>query len=147
MVLGWNRSDSWYQIVIPKHTSIDVGLGNEGYLVFNLVDGRGLIEDGEILDFTIVVQDDDGEKASILLSEVNRLLPQLPVQFTRLPTWEKEDYKNPTEVVFQTFRIQLSDFFDLNPQINPEKIRTIRFVFDQDASGAVILDEVGFDLN
>jgi hypothetical protein len=147
VVLGWNRIGSWYQIRLPKDSSATLGLDINDHLVFNLADGRGLLEDIEYLDFTILLEDEDGNRTSILLSEVNQLLPQLPVQFTKLASWENEDYKNPTEIVFQTFRIPISTFLDVNPQFDLEKIKEIRFIFDQSTSGTIILDEIGFDLN
>jgi hypothetical protein len=147
VVLGWNRIGSWYQILLPKDSSAKLGLDKNDHLVFNLADGRGLLEEIEYLDFTILMEDEDGDHTSILLSKVNQLLPQLPVQFTKLASWENEDYKNPTEVVFQTIRIPISIFLDVNTQFDPEKIKEIRFIFDQGDSGTIILDEIGFDLN
>jgi hypothetical protein len=145
--LGWNRRDSWYKITLPPKFSTENGLNLEDYLVFNLADGRGLVENGELLDFTIILGDDGGESASLLVSDNYTLLPQFPVQFTRLDYWEKEDYQKSTEVVFQSIRIPISTFKEINPTLNLDKLKEIRFSFDQVDSGTIILDEIGFDLN
>jgi hypothetical protein len=147
VMLGWNQLDSWYQITLPQNLISEISLGSKGHLVINLADGRGFVEGGELLDFTVVLEDERGESVSLRLSEVNALLPQLPVQFTRLVYWEEETYKNPTEPVFQTFRFPLSKFQELNPQFRLNTLREIRLLFDQVDVGEIILDDVGFDLN
>jgi hypothetical protein len=147
VVLGWNRIDSWYQITLPKNFSTDISLDGADHLVINLADGRGLVEGGDLLDFTIVLEDEWGESASSKINEENLLLPQFPVQFTRFVFWEEEAYKNATEPVFQTFRIPLSKFKEGNSLFRLGLLKEIRFAFDQIDSGDIILDEVGFDLN
>jgi hypothetical protein len=147
VVVGWNHTGSWYQFSLPIHLSAEIGLSKDNYVVFNLADGRGLVQDEDLLDFTVLIEDENGEQSTILLSEVNRLLPQLPVQFTKLTAWEDETYLNPTEAVFQSIRIPILKFMQVNPQFDIRKITKIRFIFNRSSSGTIILDDVGFDLN
>ena len=116
------------------------------YLVFNLADGRSGDKENKPLDFSIVLEDSYGQKAIIPLSSVMPLLPQLPVQFTRLPAWEEVRIKNPSEPVLQSYRIPLGLFLNANPDLQLENITKISFYFDRSVSGRIILDNIGFSI-
>jgi hypothetical protein len=51
----------------------------------------------------------------------------------------KRDY----EQVPQTFELPLSEFVSSNPQFIPSQLSIIRFIFDQTASGEILLGRIG----
>jgi hypothetical protein len=146
VVLGWYSLDARYSITLPYFFALDWQLDRGDYLVFNLADGRAGDKQNKPLDLSIVLEDSSGQTASIPLSSVMPLLPQLPVQFTRLPAWEETRIKNPSEPVLQSYRIPLGLFLNINPDIHLENITKIIFCFNRSASGRIILDNIGFSL-
>jgi dienelactone hydrolase len=97
------------------------------------------------IDFTLEVEDGRGQKATLPLSSVVRLLPPLKSQFTKYSLLE-ENYKAASEPILQTVEVPLKRFIDQERRFNPATIRSIRFRFDRSPSGVIILDEVGFRL-
>lgn len=97
------------------------------------------------LDLTIEVQDRNGQRAALPLSEVAGLLPPLKAKFLRYGPWEKF-YGSSSEPVLQTVEIPMLRFMEVNGQFDPSQIELIRFRFDRSSAGVIILDEVGFRL-
>jgi hypothetical protein len=47
------------------------------------------------------------------------------------------------EPVFQTYESRLAEFTHKLKEFNPQKIYTIRFIFEQDTKGEIMIDDVG----
>jgi dienelactone hydrolase len=141
--VDWSGTSAFYTLKMPPN--LDWDLDQESVLVFKAADARkpNLVEQG--LDFHVVLTDQYGQEAKLLLSGVMPLQTQFPAQISKLPIWNLEYYKEASEEVFQTYRIPLGEFLQKNPDLNLTAIQQIRFDFDQMANGIVYLDEVGFD--
>ena len=112
---------------------------------FKTADGRDYDVD-DLLDFSIILKDSNGENVSLPLSTFTRLLPQFKSQFTKLPPWEADRYY-PREQIMESFRLPLSAFITENPALNLFYLQTIVFAFDQMDEGRIILDDIGFSLH
>lgn len=122
-------------------------------LSFSLADQCRLLseleEETDHGDFHIEVEltDTDGAKARLPLSHF-RDLPTVPeVQFTLHPWLEQHmsdgKYKNPTEAIFQTYRLPLTEFISVNTKFAPEKgIQSLSFILSGDR-GRIMLDDIG----
>lgn len=49
-----------------------------------------------------------------------------------------------SEQVFQLFYFPLSDIQKINPNFNPSSIQTVKFIFDKNENGVVVIDNIGF---
>jgi hypothetical protein len=75
------------------------------------------------------------------LSSVACLQPQLKTQILKAAFLSG----NPTsEIVFASFEFPLAAFSKQRPGFKPERLATVRFVFDRSPSGVIILDNLGF---
>ncbi len=83
------------------------------------------------------------------LDRFGPLVPPLPAQLTKagwiadMPSYEI-DTTTPYERVDQTYDLPLSAFMAANPNFRPETLTAIRFLFDGEAGGKLMLDEIGF---
>jgi hypothetical protein len=140
--LGWDDQQGSYQITLPPELAGDWGLTGDSILIFSAANGSGDSE--EVLDFSIILEDANGVQVSLNLSNFGDLLPQFPVQFTQLPTWEDERYENATEPIMQTFRLPLSIFTLVDPAFDPAQLTAITFRFNASEDGRIYLDNLGF---
>lgn len=92
------------------------------------------------LDFSITLTDSAGEKLSFLLSDFSHLQRQIKSRVMKIDFLDEKDH---SENIFQTFRFDLGKLGVLNPNFQPGLLQEIRFDFDQNESGVVILDQVG----
>lgn len=92
------------------------------------------------LDFTIILTDQSGEEISFLLSEFSHLQRQIKSRVLKLDFLEKKDH---SENIFQTFTFDLEKLSALNPNFRSASLYEIRFDFDQNESGVIILDQLG----
>ena len=111
-----------------------------GAFTFSLADLTSR-EFSDPLNFKIEWTDRGGAKASMYLKDIIHVVPKTPIELTRFSSWESS-YGNTQEAVLQTIAIPVQDFQKENPQFDINKLKTIRFYFDQKA-GEVYLDEVG----
>jgi hypothetical protein len=93
------------------------------------------------LDFMIVLADKSGEEISFLLSEFSHLQRQIKSRVLKIDFLDKKDH---SENIFQTFRFDLEKLKSKNPDFSIDALREIRFEFDQNESGIIILDQFGF---
>ncbi|PZX57944.1 alpha/beta hydrolase family protein [Algoriphagus chordae] len=93
------------------------------------------------LDFSIHLTDSAGQSIEFLLSEFSALQREIDVTI-----WKSDFLKGESESehVFQTFSYNLGELAKLNPDFLLDQLETIAFVFDQSASGVVIVDNIGF---
>jgi dienelactone hydrolase len=96
------------------------------------------------LDFTIILTDQSGAEISFLLSEFSHLQRQIKSRVLKLDFLDKKDH---SENIFQTFTFDLEKLKSKNPNFSPQSLHEIRFQFDQNESGVIILDQLGFSKN
>ncbi len=92
------------------------------------------------LDFSITLMDLEGEKISFLLSEFSHLQRQIKSRVLKINFLDEKDH---SENIFQTFFFDLKKLSALNPNFQPALLHEIRFNFDQNEKGVIILDELG----
>jgi dienelactone hydrolase len=144
--LGWGTANAYFEVTLPTGTAQTWNLDLEDFLVFLAADERDPFSADQAVDFSVMLVDERGRKASVPLSEVLLLSTQMPVKFTKIKVWDEEIFENETERVFQSVRIPLALFVEDNPSLSLDTLKEIRFVFDQTSSGTISLDEIGFDL-
>ena len=96
----------------------------------------------EPLDFSIELEDQQGHKAKILLSEFRLIPPVLESRFTKMKK-ESHIYGDSYEPTLQVFELPLARFSDKFPEFDPVLLKKINFVFDQSEEGVIILDQIG----
>jgi dienelactone hydrolase len=92
------------------------------------------------LDFSITLSDTFGEKISFLLSEFSHLQRQIKSRMLKIDFLDENDH---SENIFQTFFFDLGKLKALNPDFQPALLEEIRFDFDQNEKGVIILDQLG----
>jgi dienelactone hydrolase len=92
------------------------------------------------LDFTIILSDSTGEKLTFLLSDFSHLQRQIKSRVMKIDFLDKNDH---SENIFQTFFFDLEKLSVLNPKFRSTSLLEIRFDFDQNESGVIILDQLG----
>ncbi|MFA8434903.1 MAG: hypothetical protein ACEPOZ_10345 [Marinifilaceae bacterium] len=95
------------------------------------------------LDFSIELEDEQGETVRMSIQEVGILMPPLRAKFTRFQPLE-DNYGKSSEPILQTMEIQLAQLQTRNSEFIPTKLKEIRFLFDKSSKGVILLDEVGF---
>jgi len=92
------------------------------------------------LDFSITLSDTFGEKISFLLSEFSHLQRQIKSRMLKIDFLDENDH---SENIFQTFFFDLGKLKALNPDFQPALLEEIRFDFDQNEKGVIIMDQLG----
>lgn len=147
LLLEWAAAGSQpqYSLTLPEHAVADLGLSVDHSLSFTLGDMGDTAQLGPIW-----VELEAGEQVARLpLDQFGPLPPPLPAQLTKagwiaaMPSYEIET-ATPYERVDQTYDLPLSAFVAANGAFRPEDLTGIRFVFDGETSGKVMLDEIGF---
>ena len=92
------------------------------------------------LDFSIMLTDSNGEKISFLLSEFSHLQRQIKSRVLKINFLDEKDH---SENIFQTFFFDLGKLSALNPNFRSALLHEIRFEFDQNEEGVIILDQLG----
>lgn len=150
LILAWDYGDTLktdsiasYQINFPDTLSrkaqellVTVATGDPGLL-------KNKKDEMPDLDFRILLADTSGQMASITLSAVKKVAPQLKVRYTKIEQLDKGVFNKSWEITPETFSIPLSAF-DQTASFDPDAIEQIQFVFDKTKKGVVVLDEIGF---
>ena len=111
--------------------------------------GRGEDDDGSSgdekppLDLTVEAVDGDGDAGRAALSSYGPLRRPLTIRVYRRQDREDDRFANRWETILQHFSIPLSDFALANPAFDPERLRSVRLVFDRAQAGTVVIDDVG----
>lgn len=91
------------------------------------------------LDFTIELKDRDGNNQKLLLSEFSFLQRQIEVEVLKNPELDSND---KSEAVYSTFFISRELQSLKSSPLNFEKLSSIKFIFDQNPSGVIIIDKI-----
>lgn len=102
-------------------------------------DDKGILK--EPIDFTIELNDSFGEKVTFPLSDFAPLQRVIEVMINK--TGFIFDDKE-SELIFQTFYFPTEQFLKINPKFTTSKIEEIRFVFNKNKSGVIVIDNIGF---
>jgi dienelactone hydrolase len=92
------------------------------------------------LDFNIILTDSNGEKISFLLSEFSHLQRQIKSRMLKIDFLDDNDH---SENIFQTFSFDLEKLGALNLNFRSASLREIRFDFNQNEKGVIIMDKLG----
>ncbi len=155
VALAWDdRYQSDGELVLEWEQAID--LGNYSNLIFtaaqntdsSLPDGfkpkvsaeAADEEDFLLLDWSIVLEDSDGNSASILLSQVQKLYPQIN---GNVGTAQYGNDGAQSEAIMRYYSFPLDEFVSKDSDFNKNQIKTLRFKFDQSAKGSILLDDIG----
>lgn len=141
--LGWDRSHgpASYAVTLPR-----LSLTGRSVLTLSIAasDEPETDETPGTTDFTVAMETEDGAIAKLPLSRFGVVLPPIEVRFMKLEPLDRKYYKSPSEPVFQSIRLPLSEFSAQNPRFDPTKLKTVRFEFDRTPARQIIVSEIGF---
>src|SRR5262249_30767531 len=100
-------------------------------------------KDTAMVDLTVEVVDANNTVARVPLSKFGMPRRPLETHVYRRESREKQAFTNNFEIVLQTYVLPFAEFTRASPTFAPDKIRSIRLVFDRLAAGTVIVDDVG----
>ena len=115
-------------------------LPEQPVLSFRLSDPRPYQATQNLVDFSVQLNGLSGELARVIMSDYVTILPPFAAQFTKWVPLELSRFGAGPETIFQTVDIKLDDLASLTP----EQVVQIRFIFDQTAIEALIIDDLGF---
>lgn len=144
---GWREKEGSLSIGLPAEFT--ASLKPSSILIFSLADAHESPEKDDTsltpwnlpIDFTVEVVDAAGQKASLPISSISYLFPQVTTQVYKANIFDTVD---SSEIVFQSFRLPLASFIQENSKLNVEQLRSIRFVFNITPYGVIIFDRIGF---
>jgi len=142
--LGWNSKDKFspacYIVTLPEN---GLEIGQNSSIVFSLADSRKEEKENnqeELIDFTVTVEDSNGNQASLPLSYIAKLTPAIKGKLLKKPF---SNIGNTTEPVFQHYGFLLNDFKEVNPQFDPLKLNKIHFQFNLTKQGTILMNNIG----
>jgi len=100
-------------------------------------------KDTTTIDFTIELVDANNVTARLPLTRFGVPRRPLETHVLRRADREKSQFANTYELVLQTYVMPLADFVAASPQFAPDKLKSIRLVFDRAVAGTVIVDDIG----
>lgn len=141
--LGWEESEPnpSYAILVPEGI-IEITTSSQ-FILSAAQLGKNLDDQGipVPIDFSIVLMDAGGETATLPLSIISPLQPEVNSKLLKMDFLSQGA---TSELVFQTFIFNLTDFLEENPSFSPSDLIEIRLVFDRTSSGNIVLDNLGF---
>ena len=100
-------------------------------------------DDSVPMDLTVELVDADGHVARLPLSTFGPVRRPLETHVLRRADREAEAFREPYELVLQTYPMPMTAFMKAAPGFEPARLRAIRLVFDRTPSGTVVMDDVG----
>ncbi len=159
--LAWNRPGAHYTLALPA----DLTLSADASLTFAFADPGAAAPpppetaaaapsetdpeaeaslpartEGSPIDFSLELVWDDGTSVGVALTEAFAPQPPIRTRLTRLPLVERPSA--PT--TFQSVTIALASFADAAGDRDLTTLAAVRFRFDRQESGVVLLDDIGF---
>ncbi|MFJ7932190.1 MFS transporter [Peribacillus sp. NPDC096448] len=142
--LGWNlrklRKAASYTVFLPGK---GLNLTENSSISFSMADSTKRKNPSyrkDLIDLTITLVDDEGNRASLPLSHVSKLIPMIEGKLLKWPFTELSPTKEP---IFQHFNFQLKDFKRMNPAFNPQTLNQISFEFNRTEKGTVLVNDIG----
>ena len=131
--VGWNTPHAFLENDIPAGKGNVTGFTAMQFrAAVNFTDVRNMVAQD---DFSVVLTDGAGQSASVPVSSSNYAasLNFPPGRIVRIP-----------KVVLSMVRLPLSTFTGLNPNLNLTSIHSVKFVFDRQPSGSLLLTDLAF---
>ena len=97
------------------------------------------------IDFTVELRDADGHTARMPISRYGPVRRPLEVHLYRRAGRDEQRFTNTFEYVPQSFLLPLADFTAAASAFHPDRLRSIRLLFDKSVAGTIILDDVGLN--
>ena len=142
--LGWNRNKisdtASYTVVLPAE---GITVTENSSIVFSMADSserKTATYYEDLIDLTVKVEDENGNKASLSLSHNSKLVPMIEGKLLKWPFASLGETKEP---VFQSYSFDLADFNQVNSDFNPYALQKIRFEFDLTEEGTILMDDIG----
>lgn len=141
--LSWqtDEASASYSVILEEDFN---NIEEQDQLVFTAAQsGQNLDDEGKPtpIDFTIALIDQNGQAVELPLRTIGRLQPEIVANLRKAEFLETAA---TSEVVFQTYQFNISDFVRQTPEFDLTGIREIRFIFDQTEQGQIWLDNIGF---
>lgn len=95
------------------------------------------------IDFTVELTDADGHTARMPISRYGPVRRPLEVRLYRREGRDEQRFANIFEYVPQSFVLPLADFTAASADFRPDRIKSIRLLFNKTFAGTIILDDVG----
>ena len=96
------------------------------------------------VDLSVEIEDGAGRAARVALSRYGPIRRPMDITIWRRQDQEREVFADREEFVLQGFEIPLSDFLEIEPELDPTHLIAVRLVFDRAPAGEILLDDVGF---
>ena len=106
-------------------------------------DDKPTAADSVPLELSIEVADADGAVARLPLSRYGVARKPLEVTILKRKGEDQSSFGSLAELVPQSYVLPLDDFKAANPQFNPVRLASVRWVFDGTRAGTVMLTDVG----
>lgn len=156
LVLGWKYGKQAGKDSLPQyHIHIPDTLKNfSGMDTLALSVGVGDISELDLeekekdvsnpgFNFSILLKDSLGNKASIGLGSTNVLPVPIRSKFTKFKFLDKDMIGSDWEVQMKSCFIPISTFMAKNEKLELSKLKTISLMFDKDSLGIVVIDDIG----
>jgi len=102
-------------------------------------------EDQPPVDMTVELVDATGHVARLPLSRYGVARHPLVANVYRRRGRDASRFTNNYELIPQTFLLPLTDFAQSAPGFDPQRLATVRLVFDKTVAGTVIIEHVGIE--
>ena len=143
------RAISWSAAASKAHFSVKLPapvssiFTSDGELLFSLADARRPSAGQRLEPLRIALQltDRSGNSSRVALDSLQPLPPPLVIQYSKLGALERA-LMQPQETVLHSFRVPLESAAAGGLQL--DEIGEIRFVFDPEQAGSILLDEIGY---
>jgi dienelactone hydrolase len=144
--LAWRRNGAdapaVYEITMPDSVAATWTQGGRASLVMSIANAT---PSGETVDMTVEVVSANGATVRLPLSSMGELTRRL-----HLPVWkprviDRYMIRGP-EQTLQSYSIPLAELALRNPHFDPRNVRFVRLRFDLSPTGAILLDDVGFEI-
>lgn len=164
LILGWDYpkdapADSIpeYSITLPELSSFLPGSTTHFLISLAPGDPKGLREEGKgnkekgkeekdslPPDFSIVLEDYQGRRCRLSVSDFESLPPRLQVQYLKKKSLSRSIWGSPWEVTLESYAIPLDRFEVEDGDFDITKLRTIRLRCNQTEKGVIVVDDIGY---
>ncbi len=98
----------------------------------------------EPVDLSVEVVDAAGHAARVQLRNYGPVRRPLEMHVMRRADQDRKFYPQDWELILQTYTLPLSDFRRAATDLDLERLREVRLVFDGTSAGTVVVDDIGF---
>lgn len=105
-------------------------------------------EEGEkrpekVPDLRVILEDEAGHTAGLVLSQVKSIAPRLKSRFTKFSSLDQDMIGKEWEVQPETFHLPLRAFRTEEAGFDFTRVNRIRLLFDQSPYGIILVDDIG----